>query len=118
MTKPSEHDLLETARRLLHESERTQDEFTVARLRAARLRALEATPKSLWLGWRMVGSLATAGAVAMLAGIVWFHAPLERVTPAGNETIVAEIDLLATESPEFYTELEFYDWLVGEADAS
>jgi hypothetical protein len=29
-----------------------------------------------------------------------------------------DMELLANESPEFYTELDFYDWLASEADAS
>lgn len=118
MTTPSENELLQTARQLLRESERAQDELTIARLRAARLRALEAKPRARWLSMQWVGSVVAAGAVAMLAGVIWLNMPSEATAPNGTEA-VADIELLTTsESPEFYTDLEFYDWLASEADAS
>lgn len=120
MTAPNENELLETARRLLRESELGQDEFTVARLRAARLRALEAKPRPWLPSMRWLGSVVAAGAVAMLAGVIWLNTPSDVTLPRANDsTVVADIDLLtAKETPEFYTELEFYDWLESDADAS
>ncbi len=120
MSTPSEQELREATRRLLQESERACDELTVARLRAARLRALDARRSRFLLpSWKAISGFATAGAVAALAGILWFNLPSDLPIPRGNETAIADIEMLATkESPEFYTDIEFYDWLASEPDAS
>jgi hypothetical protein len=122
MRTPTEQELLEATRHLLRESERACDELTVARLRAARLRALDAKRSRLLLpSWRTASGFAAAGVVAVLAGTLWFGTPSDLPTPRGSETAIAiaDIEMLATtESPEFYTDIEFYDWLATEPDAS
>jgi hypothetical protein len=119
MRTPDEQELLEATRRLLRESERGCDEFTVARLRAARLRALDAKrPRFLLPSGKTMSGFATAGVVAALAGVLWFNTPSDLPIPRGSETAVADIEMLATkESPEFYTDMEFYNWLASETDA-
>lgn len=118
MTKPNEQDLLDAARRLLREQD--VDELTIARLRAARLHALDAKPRRRIFTWPVISSVATAGMVAALAGILWVQTPLNVLSPRSDEmAVAADIDLLTMkENPEFYNELEFYDWLASEADAS
>lgn len=118
MKKPNEQELLETTRRLLEKSVRECDELTVARLRAARLRALDARRQLRFTSWWNVGGIAAAGIAAALAGLIWFSTPSELPVPRHTETAGVDMELLANESPEFYTELDFYDWLASEADAS
>lgn len=119
MKQPSEQELLEAARRLLEKSERECDELTVARLRAARLRALDALYRRRGMSWWSLGSIASAGIAAAVAGLLWFSPPAELSAPRPPETASVDMELLTTkESPEFYTELDFYDWLANDADAS
>lgn len=113
----TERDIIDAADRLRQRRERALDELAIARLRASRLNALEAIPSRRRF-WRLAGGAATAGLALSLAGIVWFQAPSELSIPQGTETTVADLDLLATESPEFYTDLEFYRWLASQSDAS
>lgn len=115
MTESSEKDLLQAARRLLRESEHELDELTSARLRAARLRALDA--KRGGFAWRLSGGFVAAGLALSLAGVLWLRAPVDVAAPPANESTVADIDLLATENPEFYSDLEFFRWLADQPDA-
>ena len=117
MTGPTEKDLLQSADRLLRQSERELDELTAAKLRAARLRALETRPRHGLL-WRLTGGFAAAGLALGLAAVMWFQAPSDTAAPRASEAAVADLDLLTTESPDFYSELEFYRWLAGDSDAS
>jgi hypothetical protein len=69
--------------------------------------------------WWSLGGLATAGMAAVLAGLLWFNAPSDLPGPRHPETAGTDMELLATkDNPDFYTELDFYDWLAAEADAS
>lgn len=113
----TERDIIDAAERLRQRRERALDELTIARLRASRLNALEARAGRRRF-WRLAGGAATAGLALSLAGIVWLQAPPELSIPQSIETTVADLDLLATESPEFYTDLEFYRWLASQSDAS
>ncbi|MFL6655514.1 MAG: hypothetical protein ACJ8KA_12050 [Sulfurifustis sp.] len=117
MTTPEERDIVETARRVLHRSERDCDELTVARLRAARRRALEAEPRPAFRRWSLAGAVAAAATIAGLAGVLWLQTPSD-MAPVPTASSVADIDLLTTnESPEFYNDLDFYDWLATDSDA-
>lgn len=118
MKKPDEQELLEITRRLLEKSARECDALTVARLRAARLRALEAPRQPRFMSWWSLGGVASAGIAAALAGLLWFSTPPELPGPRHQETAGVDMELLANEGPEFYTDLDFYDWLASEADAS
>ena len=88
----------------LRDSEEQLDELTVARLRAARLRALEAArpahPKLL------TGGLAGATAVLALALAVWWAQPQRTAPP------LEDIQLLsAGDDLRLMEELDFYMWL-------
>jgi hypothetical protein len=49
-----------------------------------------------------------------VAGLLWFSAPNGNFMQAG----VGDIELLtAQENPDFFTELEFYEWLEGNENA-
>lgn len=88
-----------------HRTEST-DAVTAARLSAARARALDAVSGSgLHAVWMYTGAIATTLLVAVL--VVW--------SPRGNHDIglpLEEMELFsANEELEFYSELEFYEWL-------
>lgn len=111
MTTPEEREIVDTARRLLQRSERDCDELTVARLRAARRRALEAEPQPAFGRWGW-GGVVTAAVIAGLASVLWLQAPPD---PSTVVSPVADIELLtANETPEFYSDLDFYDWLAAD----
>jgi hypothetical protein len=113
-------DLLEGSKQLFDASVDGIDAATAARLRAARLRALEpagraswAVPLRLWFP--------AAAAAAVLA--VWLVPGQEYGTPVperGFATVAAtdlEI-LLAEEELEMLAEFEFYEWLDVEDGAA
>ena len=115
---PEERDLLDAAGRLQRQAEREIDELTSARLRAARKRALDATESRPRFAWLAGGGLVAASLALALAGLVWLQLPSEGPAARTSDTVVADLDLLTTqENPEFYVELEFYDWLASQPDA-
>lgn len=87
------------------------DGMSIVRLRAARLRALDARPHPR--AWLLTGGLAAAGlAVALIA--VLLLAPAVAPPPAGLD----QFDLLSeNDSLDLYEDLEFYRWLAARADA-
>jgi type VI protein secretion system component VasF len=109
-----EREFLTALRSTLDDSLEELDQVTLARLQAARKRALEhKTPHRGWL--LPVGGITTAAAVLSIAGFLWFSMPL-------NEAVVPMLDdiqlLSATEDLEFYEEMDFLLWLSNETDAS
>jgi hypothetical protein len=98
--------------RLRTELERSAHELdasTVARLRAARRRALEAGPRRrLWL---MAGGLA-AGAVAAGVAAVLLLAP-----PALPLHGLDQLELIADADLDVVDDLEFYRWLADNPNA-
>lgn len=84
----------------------SMDTVTAARLSAVRARALDAVPGSgQSMVWTYTGAVATTLLVAVL--VVW--------PPRGNQDIGLPLDEMelfsANEELEFYSELEFYEWL-------
>lgn len=122
MTDDTDRKLEAQARRLLDDAAQNLDADTVAQLRAARARAWQVAeqapsasapqPRHRW--WLPVGGLAVTGIVLAIAGTLWFAAP-GGAPIAGFE----DVELLASkEAPEFYAELEFYNWLANRNDAT
>ncbi|MDH3405779.1 MAG: hypothetical protein OEM48_02450 [Gammaproteobacteria bacterium] len=114
----TEDKFLKRAKVLLDEAEKNLDASTVARLRAARRTVIEEGSRSLAKlkpGWLLpVGGMAAAGIVLIVAGLLWFSAPNGQLLQAG----VGDIELLAgKETPDFFVELEFYEWLEHQANA-
>lgn len=110
MTDP-DSPLVGRARRELDERARGLDDITIARLRAARLRALDVATVSPWRSrWMAAAGLATtAVAVVLVAGHFWLRPPS---TPAQAVAGLEDLELLSSrEQPEFFRELDFYDWL-------
>lgn len=114
----TEDKFLQDARRALDAAEQNLDAGTVARLRAARRQATEQglhKPARVRPGWLLpVGGFATAGIALAVAGLLWFSAPNGNFVQSG----AGDIELLtAQENPDFFTELEFYEWLEGNENA-
>lgn len=108
-----EEALLQTVKNALDASCDKLDAATCARLRAARLRALQPGPAYRpWLIWP-AGGLAVAATLLLSWGL-WFSGPTGPM-PAALE----QLELLSSsDSLELYTDLEFYQWLAGATDAS
>jgi len=90
------------------------DNTIAARLRAARLRAVEAAgKKNERMAWvRPVGGLVTATLVVGVAASLWM------ANPSVPKHGIEDMEILASvESPEFYQDLEFYLWLEERARA-
>jgi hypothetical protein len=114
-----ENTFLDNARRTLDTAANDIDELTSARLRAARLRALDTGRRvPPWRrGWIVVtGGFAAAGLAALVAtALLWVTPP----TPHAPVSIADadDLELLATqENPDFFDELDFYDWLADHED--
>jgi ferric-dicitrate binding protein FerR (iron transport regulator) len=110
-----EDKFLEQTRRALDRTAADLDMITTAKLRAARLRALDAARVPSWRRpWLVAaGGLATTALVAVVAGLLWLAPPA--TTPVNVAAVDAEdVELLdSQESPDFYADLDFYDWLAN-----
>ena len=103
MTEQDEKAFVGQIKQQLDQHADSLDELTSARLKAARLRALEAAPRAKKL-WVPAFGTATAAAV-MLAVLLWQNPP---DMPGTFE----ELDIIASgEDLELIEELDFYDWL-------
>ncbi len=114
----TEEKFLNAAKRALDAAEQNLDAGTLARLRRARRTAIETglhKPEKARPGWLLpVGGFATAGIALAVAGLLWFSAPNGQLLQAG----VGDMELLTgKESPDFFAELEFYEWLEHQANA-
>ena len=114
----TEDKFLQGAKQALDAAEKNLGAGTVARLRAARRQAIEQglhKPARARPGWLLpLGGFATAGIALAVAGLLWFSAP------NGNpmQASMSDIELLAAdEHLDFFTELEFYEWLEGSEGA-
>jgi hypothetical protein len=107
---PDPHDpFLHRLRTELEHGARELDALTVARLRAARHRALEAGPRRrLWL---TVGGLATG---ALAAGVAAF---LLLAPPALPLHGLDQIELIADADLDVVDDLDFYRWLADNPNA-
>ncbi|HSW12522.1 MAG TPA: hypothetical protein VLI06_06750 [Solimonas sp.] len=110
---PEQERFTAALRRALRDSE-SLDMVTAARLRAARARALDARPAARpWL-WAV-----PTAAMAVLVAALWLPATPPAVTPQSPPStakVASEaLDVLTDEqAPEFYQDLELYEWLEQE----
>lgn len=114
--RPEERDkrLVEMVKEHLDAGVDALDDRMVARLRAARLKAVEsAEGRRGWfrfLRWVAVGGLTTAAAAVLAVGL-W-------VTERPGESSVATADdieiVAAQEQMQFYEDIEFYRWLAAQ----
>jgi hypothetical protein len=86
------------------------DELSLARLHAARRRALAVRPRRVWL---LAGGVAAGALAAALAVFVVLAPPATPPAPG-----LEQIDLLTTADLDVYRDLEFYHWLADNGDAS
>ena len=103
MTSPREDRLAERIRQQLDREAGQLDELTVARLRTARLRALEQArrPRHRWLAM-----LGTAAVAAVVAAVLYWQSPVN--LPGA----IDDLDIVATgDEMELFEDLDFYDWL-------
>lgn len=104
-------ELRATIKNELERESATLDELTVARLRAARLRALEAATTGPWyVGWQPAASVSLAVALLLGALLLW----VQPATPTPDEALAMMSTL--DEGMELYENLEFYEWLEAQAD--
>jgi len=111
-TPPQDERLAAELRRALRQSEAI-DPAVAAQLRAARARALHAAPRRRpWL-WAV-----PAAAMAVLVAALWLpgRAPPAPAAPLAG-TAADAVEVLSDEqSPEFYQDLELYEWLEQEGN--
>jgi len=107
-----EDQFLQQAKHTLVQAEQHLDADQLARLRTMRLQAIEHGQHKLlrlvpdWI--HPLGGLVTAGVAVLVAGVLWFATPNGQSAP-GN---MGDLELLtAHEGPDFFRELEFYEWL-------
>lgn len=110
----SESIFLEKVQKTLDESVDNLDGRTLSRLNQARQRALDnakSRPLRLWRSLRFpMAGLVTASVVIFFA-IFLIRDPLVPQYYSGLE----DVEILATaDTPEFFSELEFYTWLAEE----
>jgi len=112
MTDDRESRFIAAAKTELERSTQQLDELTIARLRAARQRAIDARPRRR--AWLAAGGLATAALSAALVAVLLF-APAAPPPATGLE----QLELLSeNDGIELYRDLEFYRWLAEHADAA
>lgn len=112
----SEQKFLKEAKRALDEMEHNLDAGILGRLRVARREAVgQAGSKSALPGWLLpLGGFTAAGIALAVAGLLWLSAPRHPLMPAD----AGDMELLsAQENPDFFTELEFYEWLETHGNA-
>ncbi len=104
-----DQDLQDRAKFLLERKTESLDHKTTSRLAEIRRRALQSEKPSVsWL--RPISGLAAACSI-----LVVFYFLMNRTVEKEMSADLMDIDLLsASESIEFYDELEFYGWLAEE----
>jgi negative regulator of sigma E activity len=111
-----ERVFLERVRRTLDDSVENLDAQTLSRLTQARHNALEQVKRKPYLHthrfWLTTAGLVTTAAAVLLA-IFLTRAP----SVPQYYSAIEDVEILAAnESPEFFSQLEFYAWLVEEMD--
>lgn len=111
-----ERVFLERVRRTLDDSVDNLDAQTLSRLTQARQDALEQVESKPYLHKHRFW-LTTAGLVATAAAVI-LAIFLTRVPSVPQYySAIEDVEILAaSENPEFFSELEFYAWLVEEMD--
>ena len=111
---------LEKAKEALDRDAGSLDRETLDRLRAMRLRAVEAAEQPPGLlfrlpRWAKAGAFATVAA-AVIVFFVWFQPPAKQdlalKNPEDFEIIVAKDNI------DLYEDLDFYSWLADDEDAA
>ena len=111
-----ENVFLEGIRRTLDDSVDNLDAQTLSRLTQARHAALEQVKSKPYLHkrpfWLSMAGLAATAAVVLLAIFLTRDPSVPQYYSAIEDVEI----LVASENPEFFSELEFYAWLAEEMD--
>ena len=110
MNDEKETRLLRAVRDELDRRAADLDDLTLARLRAARRRALDVRPRRTWL---LAGGIAAGALAAGLVAILLLAPPAAPPAPG-----LEQMDLLSAADLDLYKDLEFYHWLADHSDAS
>lgn len=98
-------------KRELDRSSEALDGMTIVRLRAVRLRALDARPRPR--AWLLAGGLAGTSLAAALVAILLMTPAVAPPMPG-----LEQFDMLSeNDSLDLYDNLEFYRWLAARTDA-
>jgi len=111
MNDNRDDEFLSRIRSTLDASAESLDELTVARLKAARRRALDDAPRRRT--WLVAGSFGVATLAAALVAVVVLT---PAVNPAAGQ--LDQLEMLADADPDIYDNLEFYRWLAEQRRAS
>ena len=104
MSQDKQQEFVNKARQTLDQSVAELDTVTLARLKAARLTALEARDKQAL--WQNKLVLASVMSVTLVAGIWLIQKPVATDFPMDDMQILTSNDEL-----ELFRDLEFYQWL-------
>lgn len=116
MNSEQDNEFLEAAKSTLDAGARNLDAHILARLHAARGRALDAAERRrAWFvsPWFVPGAAVSTALVMAVAGLLWWSSPTDELTVAGEDS-----DLIAAdENLDIYSDFEFYRWLADENDS-
>jgi len=122
-TSNTDEKLARRARELFLASAAGLDAATLARLKEARLKAVEAVeaPQSAWGGWRIPAGATALLAVAVVGSALWWTgltspavAPEPFATAGNNEDLPI---VLTSDNLDMYADLDFYQWLEAQDKA-
>ena len=122
MNIEAENLMLERARAVFRKSVTALDAGTVARLRAARERALEQarTPLVFWRrpNWRVPLSAAALVLATVAGGLLWWNLNSQPSVPfaASNGEDMAIV--LSNDNLDMYADMDFYRWLQAQQQQS
>lgn len=106
--------LMDGARKVLDQSAADVDEITAQRLRQIRRQALTQSPRSPRSAWHWSYAGAASAAVVVIAVVLW-PGP-QQVDPLAS---LEDLELLsANEDIDFYEQVEFYQWLESDGEAT
>jgi hypothetical protein len=110
-----EQAFLASARKILDDAGENLEASICSRLTRARMAAVDQGRSRAPRPWRWSAVPITAGVAIVLVFVsLWFRGGPEGIGPAA-EVVDMEI-LTAPEAPDFYADLEFYQWLAEDDD--
>lgn len=115
MNDANENLMFEKARAAFRESVAALDAGTLARLRAARERALQGvrTPAAFWRrpALRLPLSAAAIVLAAVVAGVVWWNLDSQPGVPFATNNGEDMAIVLSNDNLDMYADMDFYRWL-------
>lgn len=115
MNDANENRMLEKAHAAFRESVAALDDGTLARLRAARERALEGvrTKAAFWRrpAWSLPLSAAAIVLAAVVAGVLWWNLDSQPGVPFATSNGEDMAIVLSNDNLDMYADMDFYRWL-------